>query len=111
MEILKKRLESTMSKRSIVIGITGGISTGKSTFGKLMQERTHASLFDADRAARVLTDRDPEVKDLLREQFGGIIFKSGEELGRTSVHILRRTGKEARARANPASAHPPSVGH
>ena len=77
-----------MSKRSIVIGITGGISTGKSTFGKLMQERTHASFFDADRAARVLTDRDPEVKDLLREQFGAEIFSESGELNRSALRAI-----------------------
>ena len=36
-----------MPKPATVIGITGGISTGKSTFSRCLQKLTGARLFDA----------------------------------------------------------------
>jgi dephospho-CoA kinase len=77
-----------MSKRCSVIGITGGISTGKSTFGRLLQERTGAAFFDADRAARLLADEDDEVRRLLREQFGTGIFSAGGDLNRAALRAI-----------------------
>ncbi|HEY2802069.1 MAG TPA: dephospho-CoA kinase [Chthoniobacterales bacterium] len=77
-----------MSKRCSVIGITGGISTGKSTFGRLLQERTGAAFFDADRAARRLVDEDDEVRRLLREQFGTGIFSAGGDLNRAALRAI-----------------------
>ncbi len=82
-----------MSKPRTVIGITGGISTGKSTFTKLLHERTGARLFDADRAARRLTDDDPEVAHLLRKEFGEQIF-SGNNLNRTALRAIIFTDSE-----------------
>lgn len=77
-----------MSTNSIVIGITGGISTGKSTFRRALQERTGAKVFDADRAARALTDDDPEVRDLLRGEFGAAIFSASGELNRAALRAI-----------------------
>lgn len=77
-----------MSKSCIVIGITGGISTGKSTFSQLMLDRTGASLFDADRAARVLVDKDATVRELLLEQFGGGIFSAVGDLNRAALRAI-----------------------
>ncbi len=76
-----------MSKPRTVIGITGGISTGKSTFSKRLHELTGARLFDADRASRSLTDRDPEVGWLLRKEFGEKIF-SGNDLNRAALRAI-----------------------
>lgn len=45
-----------------VIGITGGIGSGKSTFSKMLAEKLSARLFDADAAARDLLENDPEVR-------------------------------------------------
>ena len=57
-----------------VICITGGISTGKSTFSKFLQEQTGAAFFDADRAARELVDADPTVRDLCARIWRGNFF-------------------------------------
>ena len=54
-----------MTKPRNVIGITGGISTGKSTFAECLRKRLGARFFDADHAARQLVDHDPEVRELL----------------------------------------------
>ena len=77
-----------MLKSCTVIGITGGISTGKSTFSRLLHERTGAPLFDADRAARQLTDEDPEVRRLLRIEFGDGIFSASGDLNRAALRAI-----------------------
>ena len=77
-----------MSKRCTVIGITGGISTGKSTFSKRLRQELNAQLFDADRAARELVDRDPEVQTLLRQEFSGGIFSADGSLNRGALRAI-----------------------
>ena len=77
-----------MSKPCAVIGITGGISTGKSTFSRRLQELTGARLFDADWAARQLTDGDEEVQRLLRERFGIEIFSANGDLNRAALRAI-----------------------
>jgi dephospho-CoA kinase len=77
-----------MLKSRTVIGITGGISTGKSTFSRLLHERTGARLFDADRAARQLTDENKEVRRLLRAEFGEKIFSVGGDLNRAALRAI-----------------------
>ena len=85
-----------MSKPRLVIGITGGISTGKSTFANLLCERLGARLFNADHAARRLADEDAEVRQLLREEFGPQIFSATGDLNRTALRaiILADQGKK-----------------
>jgi dephospho-CoA kinase len=54
-----------------VIGITGGIATGKSALsGELRRVLPTAEFFDADESARSLTDSDAEVRALIEEAFG-----------------------------------------
>jgi dephospho-CoA kinase len=76
------------SNTCTVIGITGGISTGKSTFSRLLRDLTGARLFDADRAARQLTDEDEEVRRLLRERFGADIFSVNGDLNRAALRAI-----------------------
>ncbi len=71
-----------------MIGITGGIATGKSTFRRVLQERTGATVFDADAAARTLVNDDPEVGALLREEFGAGIFSATGELNRAALRAI-----------------------
>jgi dephospho-CoA kinase len=77
-----------MLSRISVIGITGGISTGKSTFSKLLREHTGAAFFDADVAARSLVDEDAEVRELLRDQFGPGIFSATGDLNRGALRAI-----------------------
>jgi dephospho-CoA kinase len=77
-----------MSKPCTVTGITGGISTGKSTFSRLVHNLTGARLFNADRAARQLTDEDAEVRGLLREAFGDAIFSASGDLNRAALRAI-----------------------
>jgi len=77
-----------VSKPCNVIGITGGISTGKSTLSRCLRDVTGAPLFDADRAARQLTDDDGEVRDLLRTRFGPEIFSASGVLNRAALRAI-----------------------
>ena len=61
-----------------VIGITGGIATGKTAFSRALREAAPgAAFFDADIAARELTDGDPEARALICEAFGAEIYAGG----------------------------------
>jgi len=75
-------------KPSIVIGITGGISTGKSTLSRCLRDLTGGRLFDADGAARQLTDDDGEVRELLRARFGPEIFSATGVLNRAALRAI-----------------------
>jgi len=72
-----------------VIGITGGISTGKTTFCKCLREIVPtAAFFDADQAAHDLSERDPEVKELIKREFGAAIFSASGGLNRTEMRSI-----------------------
>jgi dephospho-CoA kinase len=70
------------------IGITGGISTGKSTFCDCLCEIVPAAkFFDADLAARSLPEL-PEVKQEILGQFGGEVFSPDGDLNRTKLRAI-----------------------
>jgi dephospho-CoA kinase len=77
-----------MSKPRHVIGITGGISTGKSTFAGLLRARLGARLFNADHAARELVDHDREVRQLLQAEFGPEILSAHGDLNRSALRAI-----------------------
>lgn len=71
-----------------VIGITGGIATGKSAFSRELQRfLPEAKFFDADHAARELTDGDAEVRELIAQGFGAEIY-SGPDLNRAALRAI-----------------------
>ena len=70
------------------IGITGGISTGKSTFCDCLQEILPAAkFFDADLAARSLAEL-PEVKKEILGQFGSGVFSATGDLNRAKLRAI-----------------------
>jgi dephospho-CoA kinase len=81
------------------IGITGGISTGKSTFCACLREIVpNAKFFDADQAAHRLVDLDSEVKKEIRREFGSAIFSVDQELNRKKLrHIVFTNAAKRRA--------------
>jgi dephospho-CoA kinase len=71
------------------IGITGGISTGKSSFVNCLREIVpDAEFFDADRAARELGDKDPEVRGLIEKEFGAAVYSGSGNLNRERVRAI-----------------------
>jgi dephospho-CoA kinase len=72
-----------------VIGITGGISTGKTSFCAALRELApEATFFDADRAARELADKDPEVRGLIEAEFGPSAYSGNEGLNRQAIRTI-----------------------
>lgn len=79
------------------IGITGGISTGKSTFCECLREiLPKAKFFDADAAARQLVDLE-DVRTEVRDTFGNGIFSAGGDLNREALRaiVFADAGKKA----------------
>jgi len=71
------------------IGITGGISTGKTTFSDCLREiAPTATFFDADQAAHDLAERDPEVRELIEREFGPAIFSATGDLNRAQMRSI-----------------------
>src|SRR5438552_5640078 len=80
------------------VGITGGISTGKTTFSECLREFVpSAKFFDADQAARELVDLDPEVQKELTAEFGSGIFSSNGRLNRERLRaiVFRNAAKKS----------------
>jgi dephospho-CoA kinase len=70
------------------IGITGGISTGKSTFCDCLREILPAAkFFDADLAAHSLTEL-PEVKQEIGGEFGSGVFSPSGDLNRAKLRAI-----------------------
>ena len=70
------------------IGITGGISTGKSTLVECLRELfPAATFFDADRTAHALLNR-PEVQKQIRREFGAQVFSSAGDLNRAKLRAI-----------------------
>jgi dephospho-CoA kinase len=71
------------------IGITGGISTGKSSFTNCLREIVpEATFFDADQAARELADRDPEARGLIEKEFGVAVYSASGDLNREAIRSI-----------------------
>ncbi len=90
-----------------VIGITGGISTGKTSFCECLREIVPAAkFFDADQVAHELVDLDPGVKKEIRREFGNGIFSATGDLNRDKLRAIV-FGDAAKKRALEEILHPP----
>ena len=70
------------------IGITGGISTGKSTFSNCLRELVPgATFFDADQASHDLVDLG-EVKRELLNEFSFSVFSPSGDLNRAALRAI-----------------------
>ena len=81
-----------------VLGITGGVATGKSTFSKLITSLLGAEVFDADTEARSLTATDPEVLRELEDAFGKNVFTEEGTLDRNRMREMIFASGSARNR-------------
>jgi dephospho-CoA kinase len=70
------------------IGITGGVSTGKTSFCECLCEiLPGAKFFNADDAAHVLVEL-PDVKDEIRREFGSGVFSADGDLNRERLRSI-----------------------
>lgn len=67
-----------------LIGLTGGIGTGKSTVARILRLRGY-EVYDCDLEAKRLMDESPEVRRSLRDRWGEEIYSAEGELDRRKV--------------------------
>jgi dephospho-CoA kinase len=77
------------TKRPIVIGLIGGVASGKSSVAATLAE-LGAAVLDADAIARRLLD-DPEVRAKLLQRFGTAIAAAGDPAAIDRAALARRT--------------------
>ena len=68
----------------IIIGLTGGIASGKSTVAKRWRERG-AAIIDADQVAREVVIRGEQAYDAICKEFGTEILGPDQELDRPKL--------------------------
>jgi dephospho-CoA kinase len=61
-----------------IVGITGGIASGKSTFRELLVERIQAISFDADACVSKLFDEDSSVRRQIVERIDANAYAAGK---------------------------------
>ena len=87
------------------IGITGGISTGKSTFCRSLRDLLPAAqFFDADQAVREIVDL-AEVRQAVKQEFGEEVFAASGDLNRAALRAIV-FGDAAKRRALEQILHP-----
>ena len=80
-----------------VVGITGGIATGKTTFVRTLLRHLPARVFDADQAAHRLLESDAQVRLDLRATFGEGVFDTAGVPDRGRIRELVFSDPERRA--------------
>lgn len=77
-----------------VIGITGGVASGKTSFTRLLSLRLTAktagtvTVFDADAAARRLVENDPDAKRRIAARFGSQVVGEGSQIDRARLREI-----------------------
>ncbi|MFN2476914.1 MAG: dephospho-CoA kinase [Chthoniobacterales bacterium] len=82
-------MRSVEHERVSVVGITGGIATGKTAFSQALRKALPAAhFFDADVAARELTNDDAKVRALISLAFGADIYSAAGDLNRARLRTI-----------------------
>ena len=81
-----------------VIGVTGGIGSGKSTFSKMLADHLGARLFDADSAARELLESDPAVRQEITTELFAEAYTPDGKPDRAAIRRLVFHDPAAKAR-------------
>src|SRR5438309_2540624 len=82
-----------------VVGLTGGIGTGKSTVSRLLRERG-VTVIDADEATRAVQARGTEGLRRLVEEFEPSVLTAEGDLDRARLAAVAFAEPEARERLN-----------
>ncbi len=72
----------------MLLGVTGGIATGKSTFCRMLAEHREFVFFDADHCVHELLDGDPAVADAVRREFGPAAFSREGAIDRAALRAI-----------------------
>ena len=88
-----------------IIGITGGIASGKSTFSRALAEIRGASIFDSDACARELLDSDPAVREAVIRDILPSAYRADGTPDRAAIRAIVFSDPAAKARLE-AILHP-----
>ena len=82
-----------------VVGLTGGIATGKSTVARLLRERG-VPVLDADQAARAVVEPGQPALDEIVQAFGDSVLREDGTLDRKALRARIAADPDARATLN-----------
>ncbi|EYE89213.1 dephospho-CoA kinase [Fervidicella metallireducens AeB] len=68
-----------------VIGLTGGIASGKSTISNILKTEFHIDIIDADLIAREIVKKGSDILDKIAEEFGNEVINSDGSLNRKKL--------------------------
>lgn len=88
-----------------IIGITGGIASGKSTFSRALAEIRAARIFDSDACARELLDTDSSVREAVIRDILPTAYRADGTPDRAAIRALVFSDPAAKARLE-AILHP-----
>lgn len=88
-----------------IIGLTGGIASGKSMVTKILQKRFSYIVIDADELARVAVQKGSQALEKIRAAFGEKYFREDGELNRILLGERIAEDEDARKKLN-AIVHP-----
>ena len=105
--MINKPTKPVDPERGIIVGVTGGIASGKSTVSRLLAEKG-AFTIDLDEIGHELLKQGSPVMDELLEAFGPDILDSSGDVSRNKLGAIVFTDDSKRERLN-AIMHPPIV--
>jgi dephospho-CoA kinase len=82
----------------MILGLTGGVATGKSTFRGLLAARRPFAVFDADQCVHGMLGADSEVISAVISEFGPGVSRAGGGINRAALRPLVFSSREARLR-------------
>lgn len=83
----------------MIIGLTGGIASGKSTVSRMLKN-LGAVIIDADKIARQVVEPDQPAWNKIKERFGEGVFLENGELDRPALGSVIFNNAEARTDLN-----------
>lgn len=86
-----------MSEQAFIVGLTGGIGSGKSAAAELFEE-LGVAVVDTDRIAHALTAPDGAAMAAIREAFGAGVIAEDGSLNRPAMRALAFEDPDARKR-------------
>ena len=81
-----------------IIGITGGIASGKSTFSRALAQIRAAWIFDSDACAREFLDSDPSVSEAVTRDILPTAYRADGTPDRAAIRALVFSDPAAKAR-------------
>ncbi|KAF7638761.1 hypothetical protein Mgra_00001842 [Meloidogyne graminicola] len=88
----------------LLIGLTGGIGTGKSSVTNILRKKKYA-IIDTDKIARSVVEPGRKAHKRIKEEFGSEFFNGNDQLDRVKLGVKVFADSEMRRKLN-AITHP-----